>query len=1225
MSKEVTPDNHTEKFIKITSTGNIDLEITLSLTSEEAEAFGIFPEKIETIADCEEFLKQTNLDNQQMTFKTEQFKKANIYDFIRLGTNNSTINSLLVINRAFKKKAFIEFITMSELKFKENESFLHEFVKSITEQNFLFLVENNFLHNLDSKIKFVIKIDNRVVKEFANICLSANQAPENINISLNKNSQENQMTENNEVNNIISNDASMNLENKENTNEVQQSRENISIPEAEELELKKDNSIGKISSPTNVHNNQKSHEYENENNIKIGNNPAVLEHRQPDEDKEELKIRSENYQENLSLEKTENSQPEPEAVLNLNGNNENNINNKSNNNDLFNVSSNKIINSIHNKSEKKSHNNSNNLIVNNVNNNNAEADLNNYSKIIKNHSVNNDILNEQSDNNENMEKNGDDLLNNNLTNINLENKFKILADIGAENELIVKDKIFNIEENESNKNKDYVKNINSKNDIDTNKLANNDLMNENNEVKNSGNKDNSPALSIFERFKYDFNGSDYFFVDLNDILEFKKLDFSISDFYNLLKKIADEYKKISIIINFPNIINSIGFLNLESINILNEIIGLTDIFIFDKKDALALFNLMAQINSEEDNYEDKKNLEQLFLQEVKKKRKIHPKIGIFLDELKRVTIIEQQSSSNLILFHTDYEFNLIPANVSKVVADDYKKLFVVHYENLKSVFVGGLFSRMLYRKPFNSGFMAGNESLKRIIELLRFNLDYPLDPNFYLIRIKKNAKLPNDDEKFKKKKEQRFVLDSTNLVNSKMKIYNPLYDDNLSSFFSSKFIRKHLMKLGFINKKGSILQDPDNKKLGVIESKKLNKIYEEEKVNLQKIKDKKEKLQLQIKNLLEGNNVMKSGNMKEIEKLSKVYNFYPQSEKKLPSINAFKKSINKNIKMNSEMYLCEIQKGKKPYINNKSRTKSKSPANRQSSAQKNVKPENNLLDVIEKIEDKILYHSETTGVSNKNQKKESLNNNDSNIKSVHELSASKNKHSNADIIASKGNSVDQSIKTKINVGNSSKLDSNSKSLMSEKSKKFENQGGSRNKQTLEKGLTNELENEKSYLKNNSQINNNMNNSNLINIGNNNIDDKLIDSKILKDPSHLEVQNKSGILNLNESKSDELIAEKEVEAQAEDNYNSNINNDIHEKEKENNNDNNSLLEKNMNNLSKISKNNENMGVDLNLSRKSISVNDVLHLNDKENSPAQNHKKNDDTLQDIEERNLENQEN
>ena len=67
------------------------------------------------------------------------------------------------------------------------------------------------------------------------------------------------------------------------------------------------------------------------------------------------------------------------------------------------------------------------------------------------------------------------------------------------------------------------------------------------------------------------------------------------------------------------------------------------------------------------------------------------------------------------------------------------------------------------------------------------------------------------------KQEKGFVLDCTNINASKKKEYNPLMDIYCQNFVFSKNNFTHLKKLGFINKKGNILKDPD-----LIQNKKYN-------------------------------------------------------------------------------------------------------------------------------------------------------------------------------------------------------------------------------------------------------------------------------------------------------------------------------------------------------------------------------------------------------------------
>jgi len=57
------------------------------------------------------------------------------------------------------------------------------------------------------------------------------------------------------------------------------------------------------------------------------------------------------------------------------------------------------------------------------------------------------------------------------------------------------------------------------------------------------------------------------------------------------------------------------------------------------------------------------------------------------------------------------------------------------------------------------------------------------------------------------KKEHGFNLDCVNLVSSKKNNYNPLLDNNLAYYFSSSIVRKHLNKMGFIDRDGKIIEE----------------------------------------------------------------------------------------------------------------------------------------------------------------------------------------------------------------------------------------------------------------------------------------------------------------------------------------------------------------------------------------------------------------------------------
>ena len=134
------------------------------------------------------------------------------------------------------------------------------------------------------------------------------------------------------------------------------------------------------------------------------------------------------------------------------------------------------------------------------------------------------------------------------------------------------------------------------------------------------------------------------------------------------------------------------------------------------------------------------------------------------------------------------------------------------------------------------------------------------------INIENNDDIKNEEindyvkKEYYNKKENKFVLDCTNLEKSKLKYYVPLFDYNLNEFFGNKLIRKELVNKGFINSKGFINYDPlYMKEIGISK----NKIIQNSKsVNQNNI----------LKNQMEGNSQ------------KKILNNMPSMKIKLPAI-----------------------------------------------------------------------------------------------------------------------------------------------------------------------------------------------------------------------------------------------------------------------------------------------------------------------------------------------------
>ena len=473
---------------------------------------------------------------------------------------------------------------------------------------------------------------------------------------------------------------------------------------------------------------------------------------------------------------------------------------------------------------------------------------------------------------------------------------------------------------------EFFQNIGKESKEDKCKDMDNNVENKNTNKETNNNKDKTSFL--YNRISYDFSGTNYFLCDLSDIMTVSykleaiakekeekenqdnnnqeqqtstlELIHSLELFLYLLKQLTTEYPKMRIILVCPCF--DIENINYESLIYFKEIINYADVFVINSIDAQDYLSTTIQNSHQiKISQEIKKNFEILFLKQIKNvKKNMFPKLGIFLDGMKRVSIIEQLQETSLVLAHTDFFFDLMPKTLKSEQIIEYEELIIDHKDFLKSVFLGGFFSRLLHKKAFINCFKAGSESVKRILELIRFNMEFPLDQNYYTIRIKKKNKNNNNGNggNCKNKpnsnstpntqvanKESNFNLDCININNCKMKEYNPLYDNTLTTFFSSINVRQHLNKLGFINKKGEVLQDPDKKRMSNLKNKKLVRVYEKEQLKLQSIKENNEKMKLQITNLISGTkkNIQEMP-IKELEKLTKVMNFNPLSKQKLPSI-----------------------------------------------------------------------------------------------------------------------------------------------------------------------------------------------------------------------------------------------------------------------------------------------------------------------------------------------------
>jgi len=315
---------------------------------------------------------------------------------------------------------------------------------------------------------------------------------------------------------------------------------------------------------------------------------------------------------------------------------------------------------------------------------------------------------------------------------------------------------------------------------------------------------NIPAACEIEEY-------DFIFIDLDEFLNFHGTGLHLIELADFIKKIVISSKTPKFVINFPNILLNINIVNLELIDIILSIMSYTDFFLFDKKECLAFFNMLSQMNNEKELNE--KNLFEHFQNEVPHIKSGISKIGLFLDELQKFTVIEQKAEK--LVKKNDFWLNLHPKinHTNQKVIEDYRKIMMLNNSYLRSIFFGGYFSKYIFLEDHYPSFISGIESTKRILELFKNKIDFPADPEFYLVKLQK-SKIDKDlVQENLRKKEEKFVLDCVNKKTASIKHYNPLFDDNLNAFFAGEIIRKQLKEKGFINTNGFVLYDASYKNI----------------------------------------------------------------------------------------------------------------------------------------------------------------------------------------------------------------------------------------------------------------------------------------------------------------------------------------------------------------------------------------------------------------------------
>ena len=155
-NKSSSTSTNKRNISKIIGIGIIDLTLSLDLSENEFIQYQIDESKLESIND--------------MLFLSE---KQELWDRMSISSNNSLISTLLFINKISKQKTFVEFASLTCLKFSENEIFMKNIITHVTEHNFLFVNENELLPSSLNRLNFVLKKSTKEVHNFV-LCSSNN-------------------------------------------------------------------------------------------------------------------------------------------------------------------------------------------------------------------------------------------------------------------------------------------------------------------------------------------------------------------------------------------------------------------------------------------------------------------------------------------------------------------------------------------------------------------------------------------------------------------------------------------------------------------------------------------------------------------------------------------------------------------------------------------------------------------------------------------------------------------------------------------------------------------------------------------------------------------------------------------------------------------------------------------------------------------------------------------
>lgn len=343
----------------------------------------------------------------------------------------------------------------------------------------------------------------------------------------------------------------------------------------------------------------------------------------------------------------------------------------------------------------------------------------------------------------------------------------------------------------------------------------NDSNNE--EIKNQeedNSKDKEEENLLTKHIKCDYTPFDYFLYDFEEFfLTNEHLNISIKDLKEYFTHVKS-HKNLKLVVNFTDVIKNMSKIDASFLETIRDILCMTEISVFEKKDTLGLFNLL---NSQDGEKEiDEREIHDYFLNKIlKNNHSTHHKTGVFLNGLNKISFVEVKGKNGETL-QKEYDVLIHPKinHTNQKLIEEYKKLTIVNYAKLRSVFFGSLFGKSINSKhkgglkKWYPSYLVGTESAKKILQIFKEKSEMPTDQSYYEVKLPKSFIEKEVQVQDLKTKEEKFVLDCNNVTKSTLRYYNPLFDGHLNSFFASEVIRKDLKNKGFINTNGFIKYDP---------------------------------------------------------------------------------------------------------------------------------------------------------------------------------------------------------------------------------------------------------------------------------------------------------------------------------------------------------------------------------------------------------------------------------